>query len=105
MPRYTQAHYEDVARILAEGHIGLGASKSAYHRGLGGIAALKQVAYDFADLFTANNPRRCERCTAPFPRSEGEVCMSARYGTPGDHQFSGFDRAEFLRACGVESEG
>lgn len=52
-PRYSKRHYEDVAKLLSTVTVEHGTSMEA---GLGGVACLTQVMYDFADLFTADNP-------------------------------------------------
>ncbi len=75
MSRYTKEHYEDVAHIFAQ-----------YSRGLH-----NGVVKDFADLFAADNPKRCT--------FHGEHDT----GYSEDCKVTGFNRERFLAACGLES--
>ena len=92
MPRYTTLHYEDVAKLLRS-------ERDAGLKALGdnqGSTAIACVMMGFADLFAADNPETC--CGQPidavydFCPQRGEA---HRYG-------KGFNRAEFLRDCGIE---
>lgn len=97
--RYQKQHYEEQAKLLRDYVTsgGCGADEPKDPKG-------SRIINSFADLFAADNPPYCGCCQAEHPR-EGEVCTAAEYGTPGDHNFLGFDRAQFLAACGLESEG
>ncbi len=75
--RYQTEHYEDVAAILK------------FHCGQVSIV----VVGDFADLFAADNPKRCT--------FHGDHNI----GYSKDCKITGFDREQFLAACGLESEG
>ncbi len=81
--RYSQEHYEDVARIFAQ-----------YPRGLH-----DGVVKDFADLFAADSPpsSRCWNCGDSKDALE-HICTRPNEG----HRFGGFDRDPFLTACGLE---
>lgn len=84
--RYQEKHYEDAARILRE------------HKG---CCKTEWVADDFADLFAANNPPTCRVCGES---AAGAPPPCERYD--GHHEWTGgFDREQFLSACGLESEG
>ncbi len=79
--RYQSEHYEDVAAILR---------RRTSHPPLTHWC-WEVIGRDFADLFAADNPRRC---TLPA-NHEFHNCVLA----------SGFNRKQFLAACGLESEG
>ncbi len=88
--RYQKSHYEDVAELLRP-----------YNKGqqLGMKATQEDIACDFADLFAADNPDTCIDCGAHRDETDPE-------GQCVNHLFAyGFDRAAFLAACGLESEG
>ena len=77
MPRYTEEHYEDVARLL-DTYCGV---------------TVRLIAQDFADLFAADNPRVCEVGSNHGPDDIcGPACLRG-----------GFNHAAFLRACGIEA--
>lgn len=83
--RYQEKYYEDVVQIL-----------SAL---LADTTALDSFT-KFADLFAADNPPTCIDCGASPSESGpfGSECAG--------HLFEGgFGRADFLAACGLESEG
>ena len=97
--RYQSKHYEDVARLLNKQPV---ASVGSLYQ------AVKRMGEDFADLFAADNPRICNICRAP--KGETALCFGSVLGRasnpPGEHNFQGgFDRTQFLAACGLESEG
>ena len=88
--RYQKSQIEDVALIFAT-------------RGMPDIVRT-QLTGDFADLFAADNLGRCTHCI----RLEGTTahCDSADGHLRDEHNFQGgFDREQFLIACGLESEG
>ena len=86
MPRYTTAHHEDVAGILASYTLcKLPDRCESCHNHRGTVMR-------FADLFAADNPPVCEVGSNHGPDDIcGPACLRG-----------GFDRAEFLRACGIE---
>ncbi|KKN08696.1 hypothetical protein LCGC14_1053950 [marine sediment metagenome] len=84
MSRYTKEHYEGIAGLLAK-----------YHASPG-------MCLDFADLFAADNPEVCRYC-GDSPTAAKVRCV----GHEGDpfHNFEGgFNREQFLEACGLETE-
>ncbi|KKN07172.1 hypothetical protein LCGC14_1069910 [marine sediment metagenome] len=86
--RYQESQIEDVARILAKE--GSGST----------FGPVRNIARDFANLFAADNPPTCSHCDKR--RGIGTVCPSPC----GEHHFEGgFNRTDFLAACGLESEG
>jgi hypothetical protein len=97
--RYQKQHYEDVAEIIK--------AELARRRERGSPSFGKALTLptplvdDFADLFAADNPpsTRCWHCGA----SEGTM-PPCRYPAQ-EHNYGGFDREQFLAACGLESEG
>ncbi len=96
--RYRQEQYEDVANLL-RGH---NTATNDTHKLL-----LQSLTLDFADLFAADNPPNCNICRAP--KEETALCFGAVLGaaskSPGKHDFAGgFDREQFLAACGLDSE-
>ncbi|KKM24101.1 hypothetical protein LCGC14_1608510 [marine sediment metagenome] len=90
MSRYSKEHYEDVARIIV-GHNGglLDTYSPANH---------KCLADDFAELFAADNPpsTHCWHCG-----SNRNVVTDC---THVEHNYGGFDREQFLTACGLEPQ-
>ncbi len=88
--RYQEKHYEDVAYIFAT-------------RGMPDIVRA-QLTGDFADLFAADNPKCCIHCG--YVKGATEICDPAGGPLRDEHTFEyGFDRDQFLTACGLESEG
>jgi hypothetical protein len=86
--RYSKQHYEDVARILAEEqHF---QETSGRPEGLSAAGAVINLKHTFADLFAADNPKRCS--------FHGEHDT----GYSEDCKITGFDREQFLAACGLE---
>jgi len=82
--RYQTEHYEDVAKIL---------SKDARTVEI----VTEDIARDFANLFAADNPQRCTAHVAcPYNHSDGR---------DNDCHIYGFNRAQFLTACGLKKEG
>ena len=81
--RYRKQHYEDVARIL---------SKDARTVEI----VTEDIARDFADLFAEDNPPFCRTC---------DVTHTIFYAGEGLHEYEGgFNRADFLAACGLAEE-
>ena len=91
--RYQKSHYEDVAKLLAL-HIGPCVPRTVTN-------CPTTLAAEFVGLFAADNP----------PNSRCWTCGNTKEAAPiytrpdGDHRFGGFDREQFLVACGLESEG
>ena len=88
--RYQKRHYEDVARILLEfvllSHVG---------------PMTRDLVNTFADLFAADNPPFCSDCGDE--KGTTSICT---HSCGSHHVFiRGFDREQFLAACGLESEG
>lgn len=79
--RYTQEHYEDVARLLK------------------GPPTTQGIVHDFADLFATDNPPLCPNCKVSVAGVRTD-CSTPEVA----HILGGFDRAQFLVACGLESE-
>ncbi len=104
--RYQKKHYEDVARLLAF-HWAKVAGDSPVPRGSRARAIMGVVLQDFADLFAADNPQQCVYCLTLGPKPAGEACPQ-RGIAPADantyHSFMGFNRKQFLTACGLEEE-
>ena len=81
MSRYTKEHYEDVAGLLR-------ATKEKFGRArVESKDIIGTLAYSFAILFAADNPPvyDCPECAGSEDRLVG-----------------GFDREQFLTACGLE---
>ena len=96
--RYRQEHYDDVATIV-QCHC---VRSCLCER----CCLVRGMASMFADLFAADNPRICNICRAP--KGETALCFGSVLGRasnpPGEHNFQGgFDREQFLAACGLES--
>ena len=87
MSRYTKQHYEDVARILFE-HSGYTTA----------MVVTDDITHAFADLFAADNPpnSRCWNCGDD--KGTTSICTRPNEG----HNYGGFDRDQFLKACGLE---
>jgi hypothetical protein len=91
--RYQKKHSEDVARILRD-YLSKPTVGRVFH------LDRPNICQDFADLFAADNPPVCRYCRNT-PRSAWSLCVG-----PSTHEYGGgFDRAQFLAACGLESEG
>ncbi len=84
--RYQKSQIEDVAGIIAAG---LAEHPERPNR----TPTLRAVARQFADLFAADNPKRCT--------FHGDHDT----GYSEDCKITGFSRKQFLAACGLESEG
>ena len=82
MSKFTKQHYEDVATLLKK--------RSPAHPAM---IMVKAVAIDFADLFAAGNLPTCIDCGS----SRGE----ANYNCASHLFAGGFDREQFLAACGL----
>ena len=95
MPRYSKEQIDDVAGLLfarVAPVMKVPAARLA-------VDTITAICQDFADLFAADNPPVCRWCTAPVEPSPTNCPKSAL----GQHTYlGGFDRAEFLRACGIE---
>ncbi len=87
--RYQKRHYEDVATILRNEFKDW---SPQYQR------PIPYIAIAFANLFAADNPRRC------FANEEhiGGCTDGCLTGTGPDNE--GFDREQFLAACGLEAQ-
>ena len=91
MSRYTKEHYEDVARLLRAHHLE------------GNDCDVQDVVRAFADLFATDNPILCIYCG--YIKGTTEICDSADGRLRNEHLFEGgFDREQFLAACGLEPE-
>lgn len=94
MSKYAKEHIEDVAKLLRDrvtlSHVfGDG---SAW-------AEINTIAHHFVSLFAADNLPTCIDCGASRaePGPHGDECAG--------HLFEGgFDRDQFLTACGLERE-
>jgi hypothetical protein len=100
--KYQKEHYEDVARVLRT------ATKCLCQRfaSEGWFAPDRfdrcDIVSAFADLFAADNPRRCTYCI--YLEGTTEFCDPANGQHRDAHNFEGgFDREQFLAACGLES--
>ena len=91
--RYTKEHYEDVAKVLHP------YADASLKWGDGEYSTMDEVARDFADLFAADNPpsTRCWSCGDS--KEVKSICTRPNEG----HSYGGFDRKQFLAACGLES--
>ncbi len=87
--RYQTEHYEDVAELL-HGAIEHAEREQRF--------VDVDLVYEFAALFAADRP----------PSSRCWTCGNSKEAEPtctrpdGEHRFGGFDRAQFLTACGLE---
>ena len=92
MSRFTKEHYEDVARLLNKQPV---ASVGSLYQ------AVKRMGEDFAGLFAADNPKCCIHCG--YVKGTTGICDSANGQLRDEHTFEyGFDREQFLAACGLE---
>ncbi len=82
---YQEKHYEDVARILRADRMEARIRPED--------DALANVIADFADLFAADNPMRCT--------FHGDHNIGYSAGC----KITGFNRKQFLEACGLKKEG
>ena len=82
--RYQESQIEDVAGIIA-------AELDDHPERPNRTPTLRAVARQFADLFAANTPPIMRLCWC------SPECTDVR-------QVSGFNRTDFLAACGLESE-
>ena len=90
MRRYSEKHYEDVARILR--------LRYDYYRRYEPRLALESTAQAFVILFAADNPLRCRLCRVPDVGAAKEI----PHTDSSEHEFTeGFDRKKFLEACGL----
>ncbi len=107
--RYQSEHYEDVIRIMkpymelrSEPDHFLVTERSAV------TAGARAVVLDFADLFAADDPPSvyCGYCGTTEGNPSPILCPER--GLDKVHSFvyhKGFDREQFLAACGLEEEG
>ncbi len=91
--RYQKEHYEDVARILSDA---IGIASDCDRPDCGCKVESPAIAQDFADLFAADNPKRCSF-------HHNAVVHNEIGYLNGDCHIGGFDRERFLAACGLES--
>lgn len=91
MSTYTKQHYEDVARLIKESWPIEDDSREAEE------VILFSLTNRFADLFAADNPPICRVAwrTAGHDGPCTSTCLI---------EGSGFNRARFLTACGLEPE-
>ncbi|KKM93912.1 hypothetical protein LCGC14_1203760 [marine sediment metagenome] len=76
--RYQSKHYEGVAKLIQRTN----------------GCSIRYTAGQFADLFAADNPPFCRTCN---------VAHTIFYASEGMHDYDGgFNRAEFLAACGLK---
>ena len=83
--RYQNEHYEDVAGVIA--------SFVRCQVSVLGGAHGAEMADAFANLFTADNPRKCLGC--------GLIEDASNTLHQGYDWGEGFDRERFLAACGL----
>jgi len=88
---YSKQHYEDVTRILSRCIVS-GTTGSRGSAIWADKATAQGIAQDFADLFAADNPKRCT--------FHGDHDT----GYSEDCKITGFDRERFLAACGLQGE-
>ena len=88
--RYQKSQIEDVAEVLA--------TELAFQIE-GWPGPVRNLVYAFADLFAADNPRRCACCGLPEGTLVGCFSQDKKHAS-----MDGFNRADFLAACGLESE-
>jgi len=92
--RYQKSQIEDTARILKtmwECHCNSPHDPNGPE--CAGCQTRDGMVSAFADLFAADNPKRCT-----FHGDHNT-------GYSVDCEITGFDREQFLAACGLESEG
>ncbi|KKM91576.1 hypothetical protein LCGC14_1227140 [marine sediment metagenome] len=85
--RYQKSQIEDVARILSDA---VGIASDCDRVDCGCKMESLAICKDFADLFAADNPPACQAFHGPGHDSS---CKLA----------GGFNREQFLAACGLES--
>ncbi len=90
---YQNEHYEDVARIVSW-HTTAAKVDGDKKR----MAELGYLCLHFADLFAADRPPSSRCWTCGNSEEAGSTCTRL----DGKHRFGGFDREQFLAACGVE---
>ena len=97
--RYQSEHYEDVARLLST----VSVQHNSRLKAKGGMEVVVQLISDFAGLFAADNPPDdyCGYCGVQPPFHV--PCLENTEHSIYHHK--GFYRADFLSACGLESEG
>ena len=98
--RYQKEHYEDVADVLLNTNPVMRFDPPYSVRDSLQRATIVALIQGFADLFTADNPPVCGYCG----RSDGGDCWESPDHTH-DSYVGGFNREQFLVACGLESEG
>ena len=101
MSRYTKEHYEDVALVLSEKRIYF---SHLYNDSQAIVAeqVVDRIAHSLADLFATDNPDYCGYCGVP---SDTVTSLCPERATMKlNHAFiGGFDREQFLAACGLEA--
>ena len=88
--RYQKSQIEDVAKVLHP------YADASLKWGDGEYSTMDEVARDFADLFAADNPPLCPNCKVSVAGARTD-CPTPEAA----HNIGGFDRAEFLSACGL----
>ncbi|KKN75221.1 hypothetical protein LCGC14_0382200 [marine sediment metagenome] len=95
--RYQTKHYEDVARLL---QYHLAATDGPTDALLGAHSVVQLLIADFADLFAADNPPHCTHCSRPG--TTGDLTILLTKAGEKHNREGGFDREQFLEACGLE---
>ena len=103
MSIYTNQHYEDIAEVLLNTNPVMRLDPPYTDRDSLQRATIVAIIQRFANLFAADNPAYCTHCSC-----DGTiecVCITAGGRTYDEHNFEGgFDRKQFLVACGLEPE-
>lgn len=89
MSRFTKEHYEDVALVLKENRAWAIQMDRPHAR-----AVMASTIGQFADLFAADNPRKCRGCGLV---EDINNALHQGYDWGG-----GFNRVKFLTACGLQ---
>ena len=102
--RYRQEHYEDVAQVLKD-HILKRDSNIRTRTSVG--RTITCIAFDFANLFAADNPSAsyCGYCGVDGSKTSSLLCLER--GLDRMHSYvghEGFNREKFLTACGLATE-
>ena len=95
--RYRDEHYTDVARLLHQHGWPLPTREVA------AADCWHTLCADFADLFAADNPNPDACLFCGEPRGPDPMCCSRDTPDTGHSYDGGFNRADFLSACGLES--
>jgi len=86
--------YEDVARVIAD-------VIHCYEFADSNGATPADIINGLADLFAADNPLVCRQCGD----DEGSTARCLPDEPTVEHSYDGFDREQFLAACGLKKEG